>query len=236
MVEKTPQSSAKTLWEIRMTRAENSADIYLASPRFSAWAMAAIVAAHAALLVLLSAFNAPPLPLPTQTLSVHIVHTAVTPPAPVTPPAAPAKTTPTPVKPLPTKQPPAPILAAQTTAPAATGESVPTPPSPPASHNAPAAAVSVSQARYDAAYLHNPTPLYPSLSRRLGEEGKVLLHVHVDASGRPKQLEVKQSSGWPRLDQSALEAVARWKFVAARRGDEAVDAWVLVPIVFNLNT
>jgi protein TonB len=219
-----------------MTRAAKSADIYLASPRFSAWAMAGIVAAHAALLVLLSALNAPPLPQPTQTLSVHIVHTAASPPAPTPPPPAPARMTPTPLRPLPTRRQPAPVLAAQTASPAAPGESAPTPPSLPAAHNAPAATASTSQARFDAAYLHNPTPLYPALSRRLGEEGKVLLHVHVDASGRPMQLEVKQSSGWPRLDQSALEAVARWKFIAARRGDEAIDAWVLVPIVFNLNT
>ena len=38
----------------------------------------------------------------------------------------------------------------------------------------------------------------------------------------------------PRLDNAAQDAVWRWKFVPARRGDEAVSAWVLVPITFNL--
>jgi len=203
--------------------------------RFSAWAMAGIVAVHATLLVLLSAFNAPPLPPTTQTLSVHIVQSPPAPSAPITPPQPPARTHPTPVKTPPVTRLPSPVLAAQTPTPAAVGESAPTAPTAPASHNAPAATASVTQARFDAAYLHNPAPLYPSLSRRLGEQGKVLLHVHVDANGRPIQLEIRNSSGWPRLDQSALDAVGRWKFIAARRGDEAVDAWVLVPIVFNLN-
>ena len=43
--------------------------------------------------------------------------------------------------------------------------------------------VPVTAARYDAAYLHNPRPAYPPLSRRLGEEGKVLLRVRVSREG-----------------------------------------------------
>ena len=72
------------------------------------------------------------------------------------------------------------------------------------------------------------------MSRRLREEGKVVLRVLVEPDGQPSQVEVKLSSGASRLDQSARNAVARWKFAPARRGDTAVAAWVLVPIVFNL--
>ena len=68
----------------------------------------------------------------------------------------------------------------------------------------------------------------------MGEEGKVQLRVFVDAGGRPSQIELKASSGSPRLDQAAQDAVWRWKFVPARRGDESIAAWVLVPIVFTL--
>jgi protein TonB len=98
---------------------------------------------------------------------------------------------------------------------------------------APSAPV-VSQPRFDAGYLQNPAPAYPALSRRMGEEGKVVLRVFVEPTGRPGQVEVKTGSGSPRLDQAAQEAVWRWKFVSARQGDEAIGAWVLVPIVFNL--
>lgn len=61
-----------------------------------------------------------------------------------------------------------------------------------------------------------------------------MLRVFVEASGRPSQLEIKSSSGSPRLDQSAQEAVSRWKFIPARQGQDAIGAWVLVPIIFKL--
>jgi protein TonB len=97
-----------------------------------------------------------------------------------------------------------------------------------------APAAIVSDPRFDAAYLDNPAPVYPALSRRMSEEGRVLLRVYVEAGGRPSQVQIKTSSGSPRLDRAAGQAVSRWKFIPARRGAEAVGAWVLVPIVFNL--
>lgn len=96
------------------------------------------------------------------------------------------------------------------------------------------AAPAQTAVRFDAAYLDNPAPIYSPLSRRAHEEGRVVLHVFVEASGLPTKLEVQSSSGADRLDRSALAAVARWKFVPARQGLVAVAAWVLVPIVFSL--
>ena len=89
-------------------------------------------------------------------------------------------------------------------------------------------------ARFNADYLQNPAPAYPALSRRMGEEGKVILRVRVSPDGRPEQIELKTGSGSPRLDQAAQEAVRRWKFTPARRGNEAISDWVLIPIIFNL--
>jgi protein TonB len=88
--------------------------------------------------------------------------------------------------------------------------------------------------RYDAAYLDNPPPAYPSISRRQHEEGRVLLRVQVTADGRAGSVEIETSSGHERLDRAALDAVRRWRFVPAKRGDEAVAASALVPIVFSL--
>lgn len=90
--------------------------------------------------------------------------------------------------------------------------------------------------RFDATYLDNPAPAYPPLSRRVGEHGRVLLRVQVDAGGLPSHVEIGSSSGSPRLDQAALEAVRRWKFVPATRGDKAVSAQVLVPVQFSLKS
>ncbi len=112
----------------------------------------------------------------------------------------------------------------------------PAPPPPEATPaRAPAAAAPVLTAvRFDAAYLNNPAPAYPRASRRRGEQGRVLLQVRVDARGLPEQVEIHEGSGYARLDAAAREAVQRWRFVPARRGDEAIAASVLVPIRFQM--
>lgn len=90
--------------------------------------------------------------------------------------------------------------------------------------------------RFDADYLNNPAPTYPRLSRRHREQGVVMLRVYVLASGTPDRVELKTSSGFALLDEAALEAVRRWKFVPAQAGGKAMAAWVNVPIEFSLNT
>lgn len=94
----------------------------------------------------------------------------------------------------------------------------------------------VTEPRFDAAYLNNPTPAYPPLSRRLSEQGRVLMRVYVDPQGAPAQVELRQSSGHPRLDSAAEAAVRHWRFVPARQGSDAIGAWVLVPISFSLRS
>jgi protein TonB len=92
-----------------------------------------------------------------------------------------------------------------------------------------------SPARFDAAYLSNPKPPYPALSRRMREEGKVVLRVLVTSEGKAGRLDVEASSGSARLDESALDTVRYWKFIPARRGNTAVQSQVLVPIIFRLD-
>lgn len=99
---------------------------------------------------------------------------------------------------------------------------------------APTAPAPVIGPRFDADYLDNPAPAYPPLSRRLGEEGRVLLRVYVLADGSVGQVVVRESSGHERLDRAAADTVRRWRFVPARQADEPIPAWVLVPISFSL--
>ena len=89
---------------------------------------------------------------------------------------------------------------------------------------------------YRVAYLRNPAPAYPADSRRNREEGRILLRVLVNRDGRPETVQLQQSSGYPGLDQAALDAVQRWRFVPAQRGDTPVSAWVAVPVVFRLRS
>jgi len=79
-------------------------------------------------------------------------------------------------------------------------------------------------------------PTYPSASRRAGEEGTVRLKVLVDGKGRPKDVAVATSSGFARLDQAAIEAVRKWRFVAATDGASPISAWTQVAITFRLTS
>lgn len=86
----------------------------------------------------------------------------------------------------------------------------------------------------DASHRGNRKPNYPAVSRRLGEEGVVMVRVLVKADGTAGDVRLEQSSGFPRLDQSAVDAVKRWKFKPGMRGTTPVDEWFSIPVEFNL--
>lgn len=176
---------------------------------------------------------------PPGPLTVKLIEAAKPPPEP-RPVALPAPPPPA-AKPTPAR--PRPVLAmtpaqqpatANTPVVAAPVAEAPDPDPRPPAVAAPAGPAPVSAARFDAAYLQNPEPNYPPMSRRLGEEGKVLLRVRVTAEGLAAAVDLEKSSNFERLDEAAKRAVARWRFVPARRGDQAIEASVIVPIVFQL--
>ena len=153
-------------------------------------------------------------------------------PLPPPPPKVPVRTQPV-VRPQP-------VLAVASNTATSSFAVPPQPPAPPAQPIAAPpsptpAPVAVIAARFDADYLHNPKPVYPALSRRMNEEGKVLLKVRVSAQGSALEVAVSKSSGFPRLDAAEVDAVTRWRFVPARRGDEAIESSVVVPITFALD-
>ena len=107
-------------------------------------------------------------------------------------------------------------------------------PSGPAAPSAPTAAPSLQLPSSNADYLQNPKPAYPALSKRLGEQGKVVVRVLIGADGTPQKAELRQSSGFERLDQAALNTVLKWRYVPGKRGGVAEDMWFNVPINFVL--
>jgi protein TonB len=94
-------------------------------------------------------------------------------------------------------------------------------------------ALPLTPAHVDPNYLHRPNPVYPALSKRLREEGTVLLRVNLDAQGIVLDIHIEKSSRFQRLDQAALEAVKQWRFVPAKRGQVAMPSSALVPIEFK---
>jgi len=200
--------------------------------------LAGIVLLHALLLTGLFMFQRVSDPVRIDVLSVRMLQASPPVDAPVKP--VPVKPQPVP-KPLPKPE----IKRVKTDEPA---PALPTPepkslppvqppqptPKPVEQPQEPALAAPVVPPRFDAAYLNNPAPSYPALSRRNGEAGKVLLRVHVSSDGKPQQIDLQRSSGYSRLDDAAIAAVRQWRFIPAKRGDENLTEWVLVPLVFKL--
>ena len=86
-----------------------------------------------------------------------------------------------------------------------------------------------------AAYLNNPKPAYPPMSRRLGESGRVVVRVLIGPDGRAQEARIQRSSGYERLDQVALETARdRWRYVPGTRGGTPEAMWFNVPINFVL--
>ena len=86
----------------------------------------------------------------------------------------------------------------------------------------------------NAAYLHNPKPPYPPLSARLSETGKTVYKVWVGVDGKPQRAELVSSSGFPRLDRAAHDAVMGWRYVPGTRGGVAELMAFNVPIQWEL--
>ncbi len=80
-----------------------------------------------------------------------------------------------------------------------------------------------------------PKPEYPRRSRRLGEEGLVLLEVEVLPDGRAGRIRVLNDAGYPRLVQAAIAAVREAHFTPATRNGRSVSTWVQIPFEFTLN-
>jgi protein TonB len=158
-------------------------------------------------------------------------------PEPVVEPPKPPKPKPVHHRPRPVEKPK--IIAAPVESPSPSPIVVPAPPPPPPEPIAlaptPEPVVVVAPPVFNAAYLQNPAPPSPSLSRKLGEQGRVILRVLVNPNGSADKVQLQTSSGYARLDESARETIARWKFVPAKRGSESVADWVLIPINFRLN-
>lgn len=93
----------------------------------------------------------------------------------------------------------------------------------------------ITAPRADAGYLNNPPPEYPPVALRQGWHGTVQLRVLVQPDGHPGTITLEKSSGKKVLDDAALAAVQKWKFVPAKRGDTPIEGWVSFPIEFNID-
>ncbi len=160
----------------------------------------------------------PPKPQPAEPKTVPVVKKAVTPP-----PVPVVNTTPSPKAITTTPVPPAP-------APAEAAPPVVTaPPAPPA----PPVAAVPKTVTFDTK-CSMPDPIYPSASRRMGEEGETVLRMLINEKGRPERVEVQKSSGFPRLDEAARQAALRTICSPSMEDGKAVPVYARKPITFQL--
>ena len=157
------------------------------------------------------------------------------------PKTLPQPRTPTPLTPAPTLM-PTPVVSSA--APTAAAPTVPAPAATPAAaatagiqrpSTASAAPAPVVLPSSDADYLNNPAPVYPGMSRRMGEQGTAVLRVFINTEGRAEKAEIRTSSGYSRLDEAALATVQRWRYVPGKRAGVPEAMWFNVPIRFVLD-
>lgn len=166
----------------------------------------------------------PPQPAPTQPQPVARPATT---PAPAALPAA------TQAEPSP-NAPTATLAQPSTAAPASLAVAAGTPQATPASTTPAPAPAKVELPNASASYLNNPKPPYPALSKRLGEEGKVVVRAWIDTSGTATRAEIKTSSGYDRLDQTALQTVLNWRYIPGQRAGVPEAMWFNIPLNFVL--
>lgn len=161
----------------------------------------------------------PPPPAPTP---VKTQRTPVTPPTPLavtTPTPQPSEITLAPVDPSPPVN-----TVAKTSSIATSTATTAAPPAPP----------KLELPSSDADYLNNPKPPYPPLSKRMGEQGKVVIRTLIGADGTAQDASIFKSSGFDRLDQAALATARKWRYVPGKRAGAAEAMWFNVPFTFVL--
>ena len=172
--------------------------------------------------------EAPPPPKPPAQVAQPLVKNKAptVPPAPLLMATAdPTPSTNAPVGVL-TPQPPAPpitVAVANTTEPAP--DPVPPPPAP----------TRVELPSTDADYLQNPRPVYPAMSKRLGEQGQVIYSVLIGVDGNAISARLVKSSGFDRLDAAAYAALMRWRYVPGKRSGVVTQMSYNAPINWVLD-
>ncbi|MCX5653893.1 MAG: energy transducer TonB [Planctomycetota bacterium] len=96
-------------------------------------------------------------------------------------------------------------------------------------------AASLARAATSVEIVDLPPPEYPPRSRRLGEEGLVVLEVEVLSDGCAGKVRVLQAPDFPRLVEAAIEAATNARFRPATRDGQPVCAVVEIAIRFRLN-
>lgn len=167
-----------------------------------------------------------------ESVEALLLTDAAPPPTPVAAPKTPSPKTPLP----PVIQPPITAATPVITAPTAPAINVTptqsTPPTAPTASSAPSPSIRTGAAIQPGASCAKPD--YPSASRRLEEEGTVSLKFLIGADGRVLQAEIEKTSGFPRLDEAARNALSKCQFRPGTIDGKAEQSWASIKYTWRL--
>ena len=165
-----------------------------------------------------------PPPEDTPPPEVPQLESMIQPPMPdLPPPEFPVQAPPPPPKPQPPQPKPQPPK--------------PPPPKPQQAAPAPAQARPTQQATtaapqtlsiFQVSYSVRPVLVYPRRAQRAGQHGTAEVRAYIDASGVPQQVTVEKSSGYPMLDEAAIDAMRKARINTGGRA-----FWVVGPFEFK---
>ena len=101
--------------------------------------------------------------------------------------------------------------------------------------NGAAHATALSQYIFGLRQLIEQRKIYPSLSKKMGETGKVIVTLELQKDGTIRDIKIKDTSTFARLNQAALETVAqvqKYKPIPDHISEQQIK--VEVPIQFSL--
>ncbi|QTD90779.1 energy transducer TonB [Burkholderia anthina] len=233
------------------------AGVLPAAPRMNPRVIAVAVGVLAAHAIMLTAAwlhrNAPP----PKEVAVQSITAQLIPPAPAAQPVAvqSAAQQPTPPKPTPRVKPkvePKPVRKAIPTPQPVTQAPSPTPapaavdPTPAPAAPAPAAPAAAPGPARETMQVSAPKnvsaltcnfvkPAYPSMSKRRGETGTAYVHFIIGVTGKIESVQLQKSSGYPRLDEAALEATRASTCPPYIENGQAIRAAHTLPFNFTLD-
>jgi protein TonB len=81
--------------------------------------------------------------------------------------------------------------------------------------------------------IHRIEPIFPTLARQTGREGRVELHALIGTDGTVRSLQVLE--GDPRFYQSALDAVSQWRYKPTFLNGHPVEVDTHITVIYKLN-
>lgn len=82
--------------------------------------------------------------------------------------------------------------------------------------------------------LHNPSPEYPEMGVFLGYQGDVIIRIRVSAKGDSAGVEILRSSGHKVLDDSAINALRKWRFTPTKHDNTPMNDYVIITVSYVL--